>query len=249
MNKLKRFPHYRQHNVSDCGPTSLRMIAKFYGLNYSAEMLRRHCYISRRGVNMQGINEGAQYIGFDTVGVKITFGQLVEEGVFPCILYWNQNHFVVCYGIEKGKNDIVLNGCFSEFAQRINAETEIDYIHIATDILGGHKAHWPIKYIRNNPFTVLHFSWCQIFYISKRYLDVASDFIQTNNSFYYEFLLPTMAYNGDFLIRQFENYGYQFQLSWGPAELYEHKYQYERTDKTFYHPIKNLSMVDFNKIV
>lgn len=105
MNKLKRFPHYRQHNVSDCGPTSLRMIAKFYGLNYSAEMLRRHCYISRRGVNMQGINEGAQYIGFDTVGVKITFGQLVEEGVFPCILYWNQNHFVVCYGIEKGKND------------------------------------------------------------------------------------------------------------------------------------------------
>lgn len=74
-------------------------------------------------------------------------------------------------------------------------------------------------------------------------------FIQTNNSFYYEFLLPTMAYNGDFLIRQFENYGYQFQLSWGPAELYEHKYQYERTDKTFYHPIKNLSMVDFNKMV
>lgn len=147
------------------------------------------------------------------------------------------------------ENDIVLNGCFSEFVQRINAETEIDYIHIATDILGGHKAHWPIKYIRNNPFTVLHFSWCQIFYISKRYLDVASDFIQTNNSFYYEFLLPTMAYNGDFLIRQFENYGYQFQLSWGPAELYEHKYQYERTDKTFYHPIKNLSMVDFNKIV
>lgn len=129
MNKLKRFPHYRQHNVSDCGPTSLRMIAKFYGLNYSAEMLRRHCYISHRGVNMQGINEGAQYIGFDTVGVKITFGQLVEEGVFPCILYWNQNHFVVCYGIEKGKNDIVLNGCFSEFAQRINAETEIDYIY------------------------------------------------------------------------------------------------------------------------
>ena len=34
----------------------------------------------------------------------ITFEQLAEEGVFPCILHWNQNHFVVCYGIEKCKN-------------------------------------------------------------------------------------------------------------------------------------------------
>ena len=38
MNYLKRFPHYKQHNSSDCGPTSLRMIAKFYGLSYSAEI-------------------------------------------------------------------------------------------------------------------------------------------------------------------------------------------------------------------
>ena len=103
MKLLNRFPHFKQLDASDCGPTSLRMIASFYGLNYSAEMLRKHCYISRRGVNMQGISEGAQYIGFDTIGMKMTFEQLVEEGVFPCILYWNQNHFVVCYGIERDK--------------------------------------------------------------------------------------------------------------------------------------------------
>lgn len=104
MSKLKRFPHYKQHNASDCGPTSLRMIAKYYGKSYSAEMLRKHCHISRRGVSMLGISEGAQYIGLDTVGVKMTFEQLVEESVFPCILHWNQNHFVVCYGIKKCKN-------------------------------------------------------------------------------------------------------------------------------------------------
>lgn len=105
MSKFKRFPHYKQHNASDCGPTSLRMIAEYYGKRYSAEMLRKHCHISRRGVSMLGISEGAQYIGLDTVGVKMTFEQLVEECVFPCILHWNQNHFVVCYGIEKCKND------------------------------------------------------------------------------------------------------------------------------------------------
>lgn len=104
MYQLKPFPHYKQLDASDCGPTSLRMIAKYYGRDYSVEMLRKHCHISRYGVSMQGINEGAQYIGFDTVGVKVTFDELVEEGLFPCILHWNQNHFVVCYGIEKGKD-------------------------------------------------------------------------------------------------------------------------------------------------
>lgn len=99
----KRFPHFKQNSSSDCGSTSLRIIAKFYGQNYSHEMLRKHCHVTRRGVNMLDISEGAQYIGFDTVGIKTTFDQLVEEGVFPCILHWNQNHFVVCFGIEKSK--------------------------------------------------------------------------------------------------------------------------------------------------
>lgn len=100
----KQFPHYRQNNTSDCGPTSLRMVAKFYGMNYSAEMLRKHCHISHHGVNMLGISEGARHIGFDTVGMKMTFEQLADEGMFPCILHWNQNHFLVCYGIEKCRN-------------------------------------------------------------------------------------------------------------------------------------------------
>ena len=80
------------------------MIARYYGLDYSTEMLRKHCHITRHGVNLLGISEAAEYIGFETAGVKVTFEQLAEEGVFPCILHWNQNHFVVCYGIEKCKN-------------------------------------------------------------------------------------------------------------------------------------------------
>ena len=101
MKFFKRFPHFKQNNSSDCGPTSLRMIARHYGLDYSTEMLRKHCHITKYGVNLLGISEAAEYIGFETAGVKVTFKQLAEEGVFPCILHWNQNHFVVCYGIEK----------------------------------------------------------------------------------------------------------------------------------------------------
>ena len=109
---VRRFPHYLQHDAADCGPASLRMIAKYYGKEYSAEMLRRHCYISREGVSMLGISDAAEYIGFRTIGVRISFEQLAEEALLPCILHWNQNHFVVCYKIEKkrkGKYDIYIS--------------------------------------------------------------------------------------------------------------------------------------------
>lgn len=104
MNLFGCFPHIKQLDASDCGPTALRMIAKYYGKEYSSEMLRRHCHISRFGVSMQGICECARHIGMNAVGVKLTFDQLADNGVFPCILHWNQNHFVVCYGIERKKS-------------------------------------------------------------------------------------------------------------------------------------------------
>ncbi len=97
----KSFPHYLQQESVDCGPACLRMIAQYYGKAYSAEMLRRRCFISRQGVSMLGISDAAESIGFRTVGVQISFRQLVEDALFPCILHWNQNHFVVCYGVDK----------------------------------------------------------------------------------------------------------------------------------------------------
>lgn len=98
---LRSFPHYQQQEAADCGPSCLRMIAKYYGKAYSAEMLRKHCFISREGVSLLGISDAAEVIGMRTVGVQITFDQLVADALFPCILHWNQNHFVVCYGVEK----------------------------------------------------------------------------------------------------------------------------------------------------
>lgn len=101
---MKIFPHYQQLEAVDCGPTCLRMVAKYYGKEYSAEMLRKHSYISREGVSMLGVSDAAEYIGFHTLGVKISFEQLVNNGTFPCILHWNQNHFVVCYKVKKKRN-------------------------------------------------------------------------------------------------------------------------------------------------
>ncbi|MDL2303345.1 peptidase domain-containing ABC transporter [Dysgonomonas sp. OttesenSCG-928-D17] len=99
------FPSYQQLDAMDCGPTCLRMLAKYYGRSFSIQYLREKSFITREGVSMLGISDAAESIGFRTNGVKITLEQLVTEKPLPCILHWNQNHFVVCYNIRKTKND------------------------------------------------------------------------------------------------------------------------------------------------
>ncbi len=89
------FPHYHQLDAMDCGPTCLRMIAKYYGRSLSLQQLRNASGYSREGVSFLGIAEAAEGVGFKTLGVKITLDQLLREAPLPCIVHWQQNHFVV----------------------------------------------------------------------------------------------------------------------------------------------------------
>ena len=98
---MEPFPHYQQLDSMDCGPSCLRMIAKYYGCSYSLQNLRERCFITRQGVSMLGISDAAESIGMRTQGVRINLQQLIEDVPLPCILHWNQNHFVVLYGIKK----------------------------------------------------------------------------------------------------------------------------------------------------
>lgn len=87
----------------DCGPTCLRMIAKYYGKNYSLQYLRSRSYITREGVSMLGISEAAENIGFRAKGYTLTWDELKNEVPLPCIVHWKQRHFVVIYKIKKKK--------------------------------------------------------------------------------------------------------------------------------------------------
>jgi ATP-binding cassette subfamily B protein len=104
------FPYYRQLDAMDCGPTCLRMVAKYYGRSISLEYLREHTYITREGVNLLGISEAAENIGFKTLSARLSFTSLDEEAPLPCILYWNQNHFVVLppQNYNRSKDDKIL---------------------------------------------------------------------------------------------------------------------------------------------
>lgn len=99
---MRRFTYYKQLDKMDCGPTCLRMIAKYHGRNYSLQKLRELCEISREGVSLLGISEAAEKVGFRTIAAKLALDQL-KEAELPAILYWRQNHFVVLFNIKKSK--------------------------------------------------------------------------------------------------------------------------------------------------
>lgn len=96
---MKTLPHYTQHDVMDCGPTCLRMVAAYYGKRYSLEGLREKSFITREGVSMLGISEAAEKIGFRSICVQVGYEKL-QEAPLPCIIHWNQQHFVVVYKLN-----------------------------------------------------------------------------------------------------------------------------------------------------
>lgn len=103
---LTHFPFYKQLDSMDCGPTCLRMIAKYFGKTYSLPFLREKCHIDRAGVSLKGISGAAELIGLRTVAVKIPISAAKNQPCLldtplPAILHWNQNHFVTLYKINK----------------------------------------------------------------------------------------------------------------------------------------------------
>jgi len=101
--QLANFPHYKQHDVMDCGPTCLQIITKFYGKFFSIQKIRTLSQIGKTGVSLLGISKAAEKIGIQSVGGNITFEKLEKRGQLPCIIHWRKNHFVVVYKITKKK--------------------------------------------------------------------------------------------------------------------------------------------------
>lgn len=99
---MKKFPFYQQSDAMNCGPTCLRMIAKHYGRGVSLEKLQRLSEVNREGSNLRSIADTAEKIGFRTLGVKVDFNKLEEDVPLPCIVHWQNYHFVVVYKIKKG---------------------------------------------------------------------------------------------------------------------------------------------------
>ena len=99
---MSSFPLIRQHDSMECGIACLAMVCKFFRIEYSIEYLSRICFATTEGVSLLGINETALQLGLRTISGRITINKLWETH-YPCILHWNQNHFVVLYKVKKNR--------------------------------------------------------------------------------------------------------------------------------------------------
>ena len=95
------FPFFKQLSSRDCGPTCLRMIAEYYGRHYTIDGLREKAGYNKKGTSLLGISEAAESIGFRTWAVQLTSDQLINDAQLPCILHWNQKHFVVLASVNR----------------------------------------------------------------------------------------------------------------------------------------------------
>lgn len=100
---MNKFKSDIQLDSMDCGITCLKMVTQYYKKKVNLDFLHKICFASKKGVTLLSISEAAEQIGFKTIGGRLTFEKLTKEAPLPCIIHWDQEHFVVVYKI-KGKN-------------------------------------------------------------------------------------------------------------------------------------------------
>ena len=98
--KIAKVPQIMQMESVECGAASLCMILAYYGRWVSLEQMRKDCGVSRDGSKASSILKAARLYGLDAKGLRLDMEELLAEAKFPCIVFWNQNHFVVVRGVR-----------------------------------------------------------------------------------------------------------------------------------------------------
>ena len=97
------FPNILQYDSMQCGVACLQMICEYYHKKYSTNYLSGLCNTTTEGVSMLSIRDTAFALGLESNCGKVNI-KGIKKISSPCILHWNQNHFVVLYKVKKGKN-------------------------------------------------------------------------------------------------------------------------------------------------
>ena len=139
------FPHEYQMDAKDCGPACLKIIAKYYGKYYSLQYLRDLCGITREGVSFLDISYAAEKIGLRSLSVEATLNDLVEKIPLPCIIHWDNNHFIVVYKTTQDKIYVsdpakgLLSWSHEKFKEKLYKENENHGVLMALEPMANFK--------------------------------------------------------------------------------------------------------------
>lgn len=101
--KYKKVPVIMQMEALECGAACLAMILAYHGKWLPLEQVRSDCGVSRDGSNAKNIMKAARSYGLISKAYKYEPQDLKTIAVFPCIIHWNFNHFVVLCGFKGDK--------------------------------------------------------------------------------------------------------------------------------------------------
>lgn len=98
--RIVKVPQVMQMEALECGAACLAMILAYYGKWVALEQVRADCGVSRDGSRASNILKAARSYGLSAKGMSYSASALRSSGSFPCILFWNFNHFVVLRGFR-----------------------------------------------------------------------------------------------------------------------------------------------------
>jgi len=100
---IRIFPFYKQLDSQDCGTVCVQMISSHYGKKLRSATIRKHISTTINGVTLFDLERFANRTGFETKAVKMDIAKLYELNSYPCIVHWQQNHFIVVYKLRHNK--------------------------------------------------------------------------------------------------------------------------------------------------
>ncbi len=98
-----KVPVIMQMEALECGAACLAMILAYHGKWVPLEQVRSDCGVSRDGSKAKNILVAARSYGMEAKGFRMEPSALKEVGVFPCIVHWEFNHFIVVNGFKGNK--------------------------------------------------------------------------------------------------------------------------------------------------
>ena len=99
-NGVAKVPVIMQLEALECGAASLAMVMAYYDKWVPLEQVRQDCGVSRDGSKAKNVALAAMHYGFEVQAFRFDPKTIQKEAVFPCIIHWNMNHFVVLDGFK-----------------------------------------------------------------------------------------------------------------------------------------------------
>ena len=106
---MKKVPFFKQMGQYECGPACLTMLLNYHGCKVSLNKISEQCGAQRNGVSVTTIKSVSNSYGLNCRVYQVKADDIYSNimNYLPCILFWDNKHFVVLEKIKKGTLEIL----------------------------------------------------------------------------------------------------------------------------------------------